>query len=66
MKENIYSYMEDYLDFCKNNKSLNSRTLKVYRISISKYINLLNFDENFPLENIFMVSFKFYYDYLLN
>lgn len=66
MKDIIYNYMEDYLNFCKSDKSRSRRTLKVYRISISKYIDLLNFDENFPLDNIFIASFKSYYDYLFN
>lgn len=66
MKDNIVGYMNDYLDFCKNNSSLSNRTLKVYRISISKYIDLLNFNITSSLEDIFTASLNLFYDYLLN
>lgn len=66
MKETIMNYLNDYLNYCKNNKSLNSRTLKTYRIYISQYIEFLNFDTNTPLEDIFKDSFQPYYNYLLS
>lgn len=66
MKDNIYNYMEDYLNFCKSDKSRSRRTLKVYRMSISQYIELLPLDENSSLEDIFRNSSKLYYGYLLD
>lgn len=66
MKETITNYLKDYLDYCENSKSLNSRTLRVYKISISQYIELLNFDTNASLENIFKDSYPSYCDYLLS
>lgn len=66
MKETIMNYLNDYLNYCKNNKFLNSRTLKTYRIYISQYIEFLNFDTNTPLEDIFKDSFQPYYNYLLS
>ena len=66
MKDSIIYYMEEYLAFCKSNKSRSDRTLKVYRMSISQYIELLHFGENSSLENIFKDSVKVYYDYLLD
>lgn len=66
MKETIMNYLNDYLNYCKTNKSLNSRTLKTYRIYISQYIEFLNFDTNTPLEDIFKDSYQIYCDYLLS